>query len=366
MPLANEPVGDLVAFLAFPVTAPAVESELHEAPLIDLLEDVMPPHDEILSAEATSPSCVARETLLGDGALLIAWSAAQDTAGNFSAAPEVETLASTAQGPDSSDRGRIRAAVTGRLLDRGLSTGYFGIWSNEFGVCGLLALEEVVEAFPEAVLSNGNICPSYLLSWLQRQDRTFLEATYATYSTSELRQLVMQHSAAAREHGFSNDSRPDGEPEPDEPEPDAAAQECDFYELLGVSRTATQPEIKKAYHAKLRATHTDRNKVDTFEKATEKTRKLYDAWHHLGDEDSRRMYDRGGEAGVRNFVRTTSQASPRPEQASQPSPPRPTTSQASPADSQEEVPPWPLVFVVALLMLYLLSLIFQLMIQYTK
>jgi DnaJ-domain-containing protein 1 len=364
----------LVAFLEFTVTAPAVESELRadevspskqEAPLIDLAEAVMPPDDLVPSAEATSPSCVARETLLDDGALLIVWSAAQETAGNFSADPELETPASCAQGPGSSDRDGIKAAVTGRLQDRGFYSFYLQRWYDRSGVRGLLALEEVVAAFPEADLSeDGFLGEEHILCWLQSQDSKFLEAKYIKFSAFQLLDHVVQHSAAAREHGFSDDSRPDGEPEPDEPEPDepepvAAAREGNFYELLGVSRTATQPEIKKAYHAKLRATHPDRNNVDTFDKATEKTRKLYDAWHHLGDEDSRRKYDL-------HLVRTTSQASPRPERASQPSPPRPTTSQASPADTQAEVPPWPLVFVVALLVLYLLSLIFQLMIQYMK
>lgn len=66
----------------------------------------------------------------------------------------------------------------------------------------------------------------------------------------------------------------------------------DYYAILGVSKTATQVEIKKAYRKKAIEYHPDKNPGD--KKAEEMFKKAAEAYEVLGDPDKRARYDRYG------------------------------------------------------------------------
>ncbi|EJX00689.1 protein containing Heat shock protein DnaJ, partial [gut metagenome] len=63
------------------------------------------------------------------------------------------------------------------------------------------------------------------------------------------------------------------------------SQPKDLYEILGVSRDATQEEIKKAYRKLARQYHPDINKEPD---AEEKFKEINGAYEVLGNEDKRR------------------------------------------------------------------------------
>jgi molecular chaperone DnaJ len=70
----------------------------------------------------------------------------------------------------------------------------------------------------------------------------------------------------------------------------------DFYETLGVARTATDVEIKSAYRKLAMKHHPDRNPGDA--KAEEHFKAAAEAYAVLADAEKRAMYDRFGHAGV--------------------------------------------------------------------
>lgn len=74
--------------------------------------------------------------------------------------------------------------------------------------------------------------------------------------------------------------------------------ERDYYEVLGVSRDASQPEIKKAYRKAAVKHHPDKNPDDP--SAEEKFKELGQAYEALGDEDKRAAYDRYGHAAFQS------------------------------------------------------------------
>jgi molecular chaperone DnaJ len=70
----------------------------------------------------------------------------------------------------------------------------------------------------------------------------------------------------------------------------------DYYEVLGLSRTATDQEIKSAYRKLALKHHPDRNPGDTA--AEEKFKEAAEAYAVLADADKRAAYDRFGHAAV--------------------------------------------------------------------
>src|SRR5690348_4201609 len=63
----------------------------------------------------------------------------------------------------------------------------------------------------------------------------------------------------------------------------------DFYAELGVAKTATQDEIKKAYRKLARANHPDSNPGDTAKH--DKFKAVAEAYDVVGDPDKRAKYD---------------------------------------------------------------------------
>lgn len=79
------------------------------------------------------------------------------------------------------------------------------------------------------------------------------------------------------------------------------AQKRDYYDVLGVARTATQDEIKLAYRALAKQLHPDKNPDDP--QAEERFKEASEAYNVLFDAEKRKRYDRlghgafGGDAG---------------------------------------------------------------------
>ncbi|HZF38207.1 MAG TPA: DnaJ domain-containing protein, partial [Blastocatellia bacterium] len=70
----------------------------------------------------------------------------------------------------------------------------------------------------------------------------------------------------------------------------------DYYEVLGVSRNATEQELKSSYRKLALQYHPDRNPGD--HSAEEKFKEINEAYGVLANAESRSRYDRFGHAGI--------------------------------------------------------------------
>jgi molecular chaperone DnaJ len=71
----------------------------------------------------------------------------------------------------------------------------------------------------------------------------------------------------------------------------------DYYEVLGINRSASKEEIKKSYRKLAMQYHPDRNEGD--KEAEEKFKEAAEAYEVLSHDDKRNQYDRFGHEGVR-------------------------------------------------------------------
>lgn len=67
----------------------------------------------------------------------------------------------------------------------------------------------------------------------------------------------------------------------------------DYYEILGVAKTATEEEIKKAFRTLSKKHHPDKNQGD--EDAKSKFQEIAEAYETLGNSEKKVKYDRGGQ-----------------------------------------------------------------------
>ena len=78
------------------------------------------------------------------------------------------------------------------------------------------------------------------------------------------------------------------------------ASKTDYYDILGVSKTASAEEIKKAYRKQALEWHPDRHK-DNKEAAEKRFKEINEAYQVLGDPQKRQSFDQFGHASAQGF-----------------------------------------------------------------
>jgi len=77
-----------------------------------------------------------------------------------------------------------------------------------------------------------------------------------------------------------------------------------YYNVLGISKSATDEEIRAAYKRQALKWHPDKN-LNNKEEAEKKFKELAEAYEVLKDPETRAMYDKYGEDGLKTGGGTT-------------------------------------------------------------
>ena len=85
------------------------------------------------------------------------------------------------------------------------------------------------------------------------------------------------------------------------------AEKKDYYEVLGVDRSASADDIKKAYRKLAIKYHPDKNPGN--KEAEEKFKEAAEAYSVLSDAEKKARYDQFGHAGVEGPARISAEVS---------------------------------------------------------
>src|SRR5947207_10872972 len=77
-----------------------------------------------------------------------------------------------------------------------------------------------------------------------------------------------------------------------------AVTKRDYYEVLSITRTASDEDVKRAYRRLAMKYHPDRNEGDGKHEAEVKFKECAEAYEVLSDPEKRRRYDQFGHQGV--------------------------------------------------------------------
>src|SRR5439155_15061204 len=80
----------------------------------------------------------------------------------------------------------------------------------------------------------------------------------------------------------------------------ASMSKRDYYEVLGVAKTASEEEIKRAYRGLAMKYHPDRNPGD--DGAAHQFKEAAEAYAILSDAEKRQVYDRYGHEGLQGVA----------------------------------------------------------------
>ena len=83
----------------------------------------------------------------------------------------------------------------------------------------------------------------------------------------------------------------------------------DYYKILGVSKNATDAEIKKAFKTQARKYHPDMHPESKKPEMTEKFKDINEAYEVLSDKQKRTIYDQVGSGDYQNYARGTGASS---------------------------------------------------------
>src|SRR5204862_4431928 len=72
----------------------------------------------------------------------------------------------------------------------------------------------------------------------------------------------------------------------------------DYYDVLGVTKNASEEDIKKAYRKLAMKHHPDRNQGDDAKKSEDRFKEAKEAYEMLSDPQKRAAFDQYGHAGV--------------------------------------------------------------------
>ena len=81
------------------------------------------------------------------------------------------------------------------------------------------------------------------------------------------------------------------------------AEYKDYYKILGVNKTATDAEIKRAFKSMARKYHPDMHQEADKAKMTEKFKDVNEAYTVLSDKQKRTIYDQVGQEGYQQYAR---------------------------------------------------------------
>jgi len=84
---------------------------------------------------------------------------------------------------------------------------------------------------------------------------------------------------------------------------DFMAEYKDYYKILGVNKTATDAEIKRAFKSMARKYHPDMHPEADKAKMTEKFKDVNEAYTVLSDKQKRTIYDQVGQEGYQQYAR---------------------------------------------------------------